>query len=77
MKDGTLRPLYKPNGKIQYMHIKSNLPTNIIKHIPNSKENRLSNLSSNDTLFQESTTHYDDHLRLSGYIKKLKKIHKC
>ena len=53
------------------MHIESNHPPNIIKHIPTSIENRLSNLSFNEKFSQESTTHYENNLRLSRYNKKL------
>ena len=44
---------------------------NIIKHIPASIETRLSNLSSTETIFKESTTHYKNNLRQSGCNKKL------
>ena len=44
---------------------------NIIKHMPASIETRLSNLSSTETIFKESTTHYENNLRQSGYNKKL------
>ena len=46
-------------------------PPNIIKHIPASIETRLSNLSSTEVIFRESTTHYENNLRQSGYNKKL------
>ena len=53
------------------MHTESNHPPNNIKHIPASIENRLSNLSSTEILFQESTKHYEDHFCQSGYNRKL------
>ena len=46
-------------------------PPNIIKHIPASIETRLSNLSSTEIIFRESTTHYENNLQQSGYNKKL------
>ena len=46
-------------------------PPNIIKHIQASIETRLSNLSSTETIFKESTTHCESNLRQSGYNKKL------
>ena len=49
----------------------SNFRPYYIKHIPTSTENRLSNLSSTEILFKESTTHYEENLRESGYNKKL------
>ena len=56
---------------MQYNHTESNHPPNIIKHIPASIETRVSNLSSIETIFKESTTHYENILRQSGYNKKL------
>ena len=71
LKDGTFRPYHKPDDQIQYIHTESNHPPNIIKHIPASIETRLSNLSSTEIIFRESTTHYENNLRQSGYNKKL------
>ena len=65
------RPYHKPDDKLQYINTEFNHPPNIIKHIPVSIENRLSNLSSNEKLFQKSRTHYEDDLCQSGYSKKL------
>ena len=71
LKDGSFRPYHKPDDQIQYIHTESNHPPNIIKHIPASIETRLSNLSSNEIIFKESTTRYENNLRQSGYNKKL------
>ena len=71
LKDDTFRPYHKPNDQIQYIHTESNHPPNIIKHIPASIENRLSNLSSTEILFKESIKHYEGSLRQSEYNKKL------
>ena len=71
LKDGTFRPDHKPGDQMQYIHTESNHPPNIIKHIPVSIETRLSNLSSTETIFKESTTHYKNNLQQSGYKKKL------
>ena len=70
-KDGTFRPDHKPGDQMQYIHTESNHPPNIIKHIPASIETRLSNLSPTETIFKQSTTHYENNLRQSGYNKKL------
>ena len=70
LKDGTFRPYHKPGDQMQYIHTESNHPPNIIKHIPASIETRSSNLSSTETIFKESTTHYENNLRQSGYNKK-------
>ena len=71
LKDDTFRPYHKPNDQIQYIHTESNHSLNIIKHIPTSIENCLSNLSSTEILFKESINYYEDNLRQSGYNKKL------
>ena len=71
LKDGTFRPYHKPGDQMQYIHTESNHPPNIIKHIPASTETRLSNLSSTETTFKESTTHYKNNLWQSGHNKKL------
>ena len=75
LKDGTFRPYHKPDDQIQYIHTESNHPLppqkNIIKYIPASIETRLSNLSSTEIIFKESTKHYENNLRQSGYNKKL------
>ena len=63
LKDGTFRPYHKPSDQMQYIHMESNHPPNIIKHIPASIETRLSNLSSTETIFKDSTTHYENNLR--------------
>ena len=71
LKDGAFRPYHKSGYQMQYINTESNHLPNIIKHIPASIETRLSNLSSTETIFKESTTHYENNLRQSGYNKKL------
>ena len=71
LKNGTLRPYHIPGDQMQYIHTESNHPQNFIKHIPASIDSRLSNLSSTETVFKESTSHYENNLRQSGYNKKL------
>ena len=71
LKDGTFRPYLKPDDQIQYIHTESNHPPNIVQHMPASIETRLSNLSSTEIIFKESTTHYENNLWQSEYNKKL------
>ena len=54
LNDGTYWPYQKPDNIIQYIHIESNHPPNIIKQIPKTIEKRLSQLSSNEEIFNES-----------------------
>ena len=63
LKDETFRPYHKLGDRMLYIHTESNHPPNIIKHIPASIETRLSNLSSTETIFKESTTHYKNNLQ--------------
>ena len=69
LKHGSFRHYHKANGQMQYIHTESNYMPNIIKQIPVSIENRLSNLSRE--IFKESTTLYEDKLQQCGYSKKL------
>ena len=67
LNTGTYRPYHKPNNEVNYVHVKSNHPPNIIKQIPFSIQNRLSNLSANEEIFNQSTPFYAEALRRSGY----------
>ena len=72
LNDGTYRPYQKPDNIIQYIHVESNHPPNIIKQIPKAIEKRLSQLSSSEEIFNESAPFYEDKLHQSGYQQKLK-----
>ena len=67
LNTGTYRPYNKPNSETNYVHVQSNHPPNIIKQIPISIQNRLSNLSANERIFDQSTPHYKEALQRSGY----------
>ena len=71
LKDHNFRRYHKPDDQIQCVHTESNHLPNIIEQIPVSIEICLSNLSSTETLFKESTTHYEDNFRESGCNKKI------
>ena len=53
-KDGTYKPYQKPDIKVSYINVQSNHPPNIIKQLPKTIEQRLSNNSSNETIFNEA-----------------------
>ena len=36
LQDGTFKPYHKPGDQMRYIHMESNHPPNIIKHIPAS-----------------------------------------
>ena len=72
LNDGTYLPYQKPdNIIIQYIHVESNHPPNIIKQILKTTKKRLSQLSSHE-IFNESTPFYEEKLHQSGYQQKLK-----
>ena len=71
LNDGTYRPYQKPDNLIQYIHVESNDLPNIIKPVPKTIRKCLSQLSSNEDIFNESAPFYEDKLQQSGYQQKL------
>ena len=72
LKDHTYRPFLKPNNIIKYVHRNSNHPPSITKNIPASINRRLSNISSNEQIFNSAKTPYQQALKESGYDYELK-----
>ena len=68
----TYKAFSKPNNEINYIHKESNHPPSIIKQVPFSIKLRLSNLSSSEKIFNESTPIYQETLKQSGCDYKLK-----
>ena len=64
--DLTINPVTKYSTYIQ-----NPITPQLLLNISASIETRLPNLSSTETIFKESTTHYENNLRQSGYNKKL------
>ena len=71
LNNGTYQPYSKPDNKLQYIHTKSNHPPNVIKQIPKTIEQRLSNHSSNETIFNQSKIPFEKALNESGYQETL------
>ena len=63
----SFRPYKKPNDKLQYVHTSSNHPKNILNQLPISINQRLVKNSSNENVFNQAKTEYEDALKLSGY----------
>ena len=59
------RPYQKPDNIIQYIHVESNHHPNIIKQIPKTIKKCLSQLFSNEEMFNESASFYEDKLHTS------------
>ena len=66
------KPYHKPDNKILYIHKDSNHPPSILKQISTSIEKRISALSSNETIFNESKEIYQKALAKSDYRQTLK-----
>ena len=61
----------KTNNEINYIHKQSNHSPSIIKQLPSSVERRLSKLSSNEKIFNDSIPIYQEALIKAGYNHKL------
>ena len=71
LTDSSYRPFNKTNNEINYIHKQSNHPPSIIKQLPLSVERRLSKLSSNEKIFNDSIPIYQEALIKAGYNHKL------
>ena len=58
LTDSSYRPFNKTNNQIDYIQKQSNHPPSIIKQLPLSVERRLSKLSSNEKIFNDSIPIY-------------------
>ena len=65
-------PYHKPGNKISYKNLQSNHTPNIIKQLPKTIGERLSNNSSNETILKEAAPMYEKTLSEAGYNVKLK-----
>ena len=67
LANSTYRPYRDPNDNLLYIHTSSNHPPQIIKHVPDSIEERLSNNSSNKQVFNSAKPEFEKVLKDSGY----------
>ena len=70
--NGTYRPYKKPNDKLQYIHKLSNHPPQVLKQLPQSINDRLSNNSSNEEVFNRAKREYETALEESDLKTELK-----
>ena len=61
------QPYTKPGNSHLYVHTESNHPPTITKRIPKSIEARLSNISSNEAIFNKAKPAYEKALRTAGH----------
>ena len=66
LKTGIIKPYFKPNNVIKYVHKDSNHPKHIIDNLPKSIETRLSSLSSSMEIFNKSKNTYQEGLNNAG-----------
>ena len=71
LNDRTCKPYHKPDNKITYINVQSNHSPNIIKQLSKTIEERLSDNSSNETIFNKVTSLYEKALSEAGYDVKL------
>ena len=67
----TFSPYKKPNNKLLYVNKQSNHPAPVLNQIPNSVNQRLNTISSNEEIFNSAKKEYENALRDSGYQDKL------
>ena len=71
LNTGKYYPYKKPNSDPEYIHKKSNHPPNIIKDLPKMISQRISNLSYDEDIFNNSKQVYEKALKESGFTENL------
>ena len=71
LTDSSYRPFNKTNNEINHIHKRSYHPPSIIKQLPLSVKRRVSKLSSNEEIFNNSIPIYQETLIKAGYNHKL------
>ena len=64
---GDYKPYIKANTELQYLSTHSNHPKCVLKSIPKSVEQRLSQISSNENCFVEQKREYEQALSKAGH----------
>ena len=68
LSTSSYRPYKKPNDQLQYVHVSSNHPHNILKQLPTSINNRLSKNSSDQHVFDQAKVEYEEALKNRNVI---------
>ena len=68
---GKYFPYRKPNSNLLYVNKQSNHPPTILKELPKLINQRLTNLSCDETEFNKAKSPYQDALKTSGYKESL------
>ena len=72
LNDGTFKPFRKPGDETNYIHVESNHPPIILKQLPTAVERRISDLSSNEQIFNDAKEYYQAALAKSGHTHQLR-----
>ena len=67
----SFKPYLKPNNNSVYINKDSNHPPSVIQEICKSIGKRISDISSNEIIFNESVCLYENALKASGFNQKL------
>jgi hypothetical protein len=72
LSNETFKPYMKPNNKLLYVHNESNHPPSLLKNIPPNINKRLTTISSNQNVFNDTIPPYQEAINDSGYNYELK-----
>jgi len=71
MTKGTYKPYMKPDNTPVYINKDSNHPPSILKQLPQAIEKRISDISSNEEIFNNAIPAYTEALKKSGFNEKV------
>ena len=72
LEDESFKIYGKPSNVPLYVHRMSNHPPTVLKNLPRNVNQRLSNNSSNEQLFNDTVAPFQEAITKSGYDFKLK-----
>ena len=72
LETGNFRPYIQPGNNAIYIDTGSNHPRSVVKAVPKSINQRLSNISSDEEIFNNSKAIYQKALKQSGFDYQLK-----
>ena len=72
LHSGAYKLYRKPNDHPLYINTNSNHPPNIIKEFPHNISKRISEISSSERIFNETSPYCNDTLKSSGYKENIR-----
>ena len=69
--DGKLGQTHKETYVPLYIHTQSNHPPSVLKQVPKSIAQRLSDISSSEDIFKQAAPEYQNALQCNGFTDKL------